>query len=73
MMTMVSECANSVLYRIHCNLLIFICHLMLLDDEDDDDEDEEEDQDNDENESSEEGIPEQEEMTLAERCDKFMM
>lgn len=46
---------------------------MLLDDEDEDEDDEEEDQDDDENESSEEGIPEQEEMTLAERCDKFMM
>lgn len=51
-----------------------MCHLILADEEDDEDEDdEEEDEENDENESGEEGISEQEEMTLAERCDKFMM
>ncbi|KAL7500135.1 hypothetical protein ACHAWT_008618 [Skeletonema menzelii] len=48
-------------------------------DDDDDDEDDEEDveedddQGDDENESSEEVISEKEEMTLAERCDKFMI
>ena len=40
-----------------------------LDDDDDDDDDE----DDDENESGKESIPEKEEITLAERCDKFMM
>ncbi|KAK1749199.1 hypothetical protein QTG54_001138 [Skeletonema marinoi] len=43
------------------------------DDDDDDEDDDDEDQDDDENESGKEGIPEKEEITLAERCDKFMI
>ena len=46
--------------------------ISLLDDEDDDEDDEDE-EDDDEHDSSEEVIPEKEGMTLAERCDKFMM
>ena len=70
------ECMRILCFIVLATLQFSNSRLSLntLDDDDDDDEDDDdEDQDDDENESGKEGIPEKEEITLAERCDKFMM
>lgn len=65
------ECMCILCFAFECiTIFSFSFVISLLDDDDEEDEDE---GDDDEDDSSEEVIPEKEEMTLAERCDKFMM
>ena len=74
---MVSECVH-FLFGCNAAFSLSIVNLPSLDDDDDDDEEEEEEDEEEEGNENEsgsdlEGSSEQEEMTLGERCDKFMM
>lgn len=67
------ECMCILCFAFDCITIFSFSFVMSLLDDEDDDEDDEDEEDDDEHDGSEEVIPEKEEMTLAERCDKFMM